>query len=217
MISKDITERKQAEEKLKQSYEKLRETMEGTFNALAAVTESRDPFTAGHQRRIIQLACAIGREMELDEDRIDGIRVAGTLHDIGKISVPVEILNKPGILSEMEMNLIKTHSQAGFEILSKIESPWPIDRIVQQHHERYNGSGYPDSLSGEEILLEARIIGVADVVEAISSRRPYRESKGIGQALKEISENRGILYDPDVVEVCLKLFSEKGFVFVEDG
>jgi len=173
----------------------------------------KDPYRHSHQKRVAQLACAIAREMNLPEEQIEGIRVAGNIHDIGKISVPMEILNKPGRVNKNEFGIIKNHAQAGYDILKTIEFPWPIAQIVLQHHERMDGSGYPQGLSGKDILLEARILGVADVVEAMVSRRPYRPALGIDKALEEISKNRGILYDPEVVDACLKLFTEKRFEF----
>jgi PAS domain S-box-containing protein/putative nucleotidyltransferase with HDIG domain len=209
----DITERKRAEERLRRSFETLRKTLEGTVHALAATAERRDPYTAGHQQRVTHLACAIAKDIDLPEERTEGIRVSGVLHDIGKIYVPAEILNKPGRLTEIEMGLIKTHPQVGYDILKTIEFPWPVAQIVLQHHERIDGSGYPSGLSGEDILLEARILAVADVIEAMASHRPYRPALGIDKALEEISQNRGVLYDPEVVEVCLRLFTQKGFKF----
>jgi putative nucleotidyltransferase with HDIG domain len=185
-----------------------------TATALASAIEKRDAYTAGHQQRVAQLACAIAREMGLKEDQIEGIHVAGVLHDIGKISVPAEILSKPGNLTEIEFSLIKAHPKIGYEILKNIEFPWPVAQITLQHHERMDGSGYPSGLSGEETLLEARILGVADVIEAISSHRPYRPGIGMGKALQEISKNKGVLYDPNIADMALKLFYEKGFKFV---
>lgn len=207
------TERRRTEEKLQQSLEKVRRSLERTVRALAATSERRDPYTAGHQERVARLACAIAQEMDFPGEQIEGIRVTGTLHDIGKICVPGEILNKPGALTEMEMTIIKTHPQIGYEILKIIEFPWPVAQIVLQHHERMNGSSYPRGLIGEAILPEARILAVADVVEAMSSHRPYRPALGVDAALEEISQNRGILYDPEVVDACLKVFTEKGFGF----
>jgi HD-GYP domain-containing protein (c-di-GMP phosphodiesterase class II) len=174
----------------------------------------RDPYTAGHQRRAAQLACAIANEMGLSEDQIEGIRMAGLVHDIGKINVPAEILSKPGRLNDLEFGLIKTHCQVGHNVLNgTIEFPWPVAQIVLQHHERMDGSGYPQGLSGEEIILGARILAVADVVEAMASNRPYRVAPGIERALQEIAQNRSILYDPEVVDACLKLFTEERFKF----
>lgn len=212
-IEIEIAERKQVKAELQQSFERLRRAMEGTIKAIALTVEMKDPYTAGHQRRVTQLACAIAKEMRLSEEQIEGIYMTGVIHDIGKISVPAEILTKPGQLTEIEFSLIKTHPEVGYDILKMIEFPWPIAKIVLQHHERMNGSGYPSGLSGEEILLEARILGVADVVEAMASHRPYRPALGIDRALEEISQNRGVFYDTEVVDACLKLFTEKRFQF----
>ncbi len=206
----DITERKKREEELRQSVDKLRKMMGGIIQAMALTVEIRDPYTAGHQRRVADLARSISQEMGLTKDQIEAVRLAGTVHDLGKISVPAEILSKPGKLSPLEFNLIKVHPRAGYDILKDIEFPWPIARIVLEHHERINGSGYPQGLKGEEILLESRILAVADVVEAIASNRPYRPAFGIEVALEEISQNKGVLYDPEVVDACLRLFREKG-------
>ena len=198
---------------LQQSYKKLQKTMEGTINTVAKIVETRDPYTAGHQLKVSKLATAIAQEMKLPQDKIEGIRITSLIHDIGKISIPAEILSKPTKLSKMEYSLIKDHSQIGYDILKSIEFPWPVAMIILQHHERINGSGYPQGLKGDEILLEAKIIGLADVIEAISSHRPYRPALGIDKALKEISLNKGILYDPEVVDTCLKLFRKKKFKF----
>jgi PAS domain S-box-containing protein len=208
---KDITERKQAEEERKQGFLRLRRSLGQTVNVLASAVELRDRYTAGHQRRVTHLARAIATEMGLSEDQIDAIRMAGAIHDIGKINVPAEILSKPSRLSEMEMNLIRIHPQSGFDILKDVDFPWPVAPIVLQHHERLDGSGYPDSLSADEILLEARILAVADVVEAMCSHRPYRTALGIDKALEEIVEKKGILFDPDAVDACVRLFTKKGF------
>lgn len=209
----DISQRKEAEEALKQSWEKQKKAMEGTVQAMAYTIETRDPYTAGHQKRVTKLACAIAREMKLSADQIDGVRMAGGLHDIGKIYVPAEILSKPGKISPVEYNIIKTHPQVGFDILKSIDFPWPVGEFVLQHHERMDGSGYPKGLKGDEIHLEARILAVADVIEAMSTHRPYRAALSIETALTEVEENMGTLYDPDVVEVCLTLFRKKEFSF----
>lgn len=198
---------------LQESMEKLRKALEGSVRSIALTVEMRDPYTAGHQLRVADLASAIAKEMELSEDQVEGLRMASMIHDIGKISIPAEILSKPGPITDIEFDLIKAHAQTGYDILKTIEFPWPIDRIVLQHHERTNGSGYPLGLSSEDIILEARILGVADVVEAMASHRPYRPALGIDKALEEISKNKGVLYDPVVVEACLRLFEEKGFDF----
>jgi putative nucleotidyltransferase with HDIG domain len=180
---------------------------------MSVTVEMRDPYTAGHQRRVSKLACAIAREIGLPGAQIEGIRMAGEIHDIGKIYVPAEILSKPGKLTDIEFTIIKTHAQVGYDILKNIEFPWPIADIVVQHHERLNGSGYPAGLKGGAILPEANIIIVADVVEAMSSHRPYRPAHGIDTALAEIVQNKGVLYDAAVVDHCVRLFKEKRFSF----
>jgi len=206
-----LNQRRKAEEDLKISFNKLGRALEQTVNALTTTVEMRDPYTSGHQLRVTHLACAIGNQMQLPEDRISGLRIAGLLHDIGKISVPAEILSKPGILTAAERNLFKDHPIVGYEILKGIEFAWPVAEIVQQHHEKIDGSGYPSGLRGDEIYLEAKIICVSDVVEAMSSHRPYRPTMGLEAALMEIEKNKGILYEPSVADACLILFREKGF------
>lgn len=186
---------------------------EGAVQALASLIQMKDPYTDGHQRRVADLACAIAAKMGLSDDRIRGLRLAALVHDIGKITVPAGILNKPGRLTEAEFSLIKGHPRTGYDILKKIDFNWPVADIVLQHHERLDGSGYPQGLRGSEILLEARILGVADVVEAMASHRPYRPARGIARALAEIARNAGVLYDSDVVRACLELFQEGGFRF----
>jgi PAS domain S-box-containing protein len=210
-ISEDITERKQMETERQQNYERLRKTLEATVHAIAVTVETRDPYTAGHQRRVADLSKTIASEMGLATDQIDGLYMASKIHDIGKISVPAEILSKPTKLTHTEFSLIKVHAQSGYEILKDIEFPWSIARMVLEHHERMDGSGYPRNLKGEEILIEARILAVADVVEAMASYRPYRPGLGIDAALAEIEKNRGIFYDDAVADACLRLFREKGF------
>jgi PAS domain S-box-containing protein/putative nucleotidyltransferase with HDIG domain len=212
----DITERNQAEEALQRSYDQLRKTFITTVNTLASTVEMRDPYTAGHQRRVTILACAIAEEMGLTEEQFDGLRLAGLVHDIGKFNVPVEILNKPGRITETELNIIKTHPEAGYNALKEIDFPWPVARVVLQHHERLDGSGYPQGLKDGEIMLEARILAVADVVEAMASHRPYRPALGVEAALHEITMNKGILYDPDVTDVCARLFITKGFALGQE-
>jgi len=202
-----------SELQLKQSYQKLERAMKATIETISKIVEAKDPYTAGHQRRVSQLATAIAKELNFSEDKVEGIRIASLIHDIGKIGLPTEILSKPTTLTDIEFSLIKGHSQMGYDILKSTDFSHPVARIVLQHHERLNGSGYPNHLRGDEILLEARILGVVDVVEAMSSHRPYRPALGIDKALEEISQNKGILYDPKVVEACLKLFKEKGFKF----
>lgn len=210
---RDVTERKKIAWQLEQSLMKLEKTMEDTIQAISSTLETRDPYTAGHQRRVTQLACAMAKAMGLTGDQIDGIRVAGLLHDIGKISIPTEILSKPGRLTETEFAMIKSHAEVGYEILKSIDFDWPIAKTVLQHHERIDGSGYPAGIRGEEILQEARILAVADIVEAMSSHRPYRPSLGLKKALDEISRGAGTLYDPHAVHACLKAFREDGFRF----
>jgi PAS domain S-box-containing protein len=208
---RDITERKKAEERLQEALDSLRKAFSATIQAMVSAVESRDPYTAGHQTRSADLARAIATEMGLPHEKIDGIRVAGSIHDIGKLSIPAEILSKPTKLSKIELSLIKEHARKGYEMLKDVESPWPLAEIVYQHHERMDGSGYPRNLKGDEILMEARILSVADVVEAMASHRPYRPGLGIDAALNEVEKNKGIFYDNAVADACLRLFREKGF------
>lgn len=210
-ILRDITVRKKAEEELKKSLERYQKTFEQTINALVSALERRDPYTAGHQKRVANLAYAIAKEMDLPEEQVEGVRMAGLIHDVGKIQIPTEILIKPNHLSEIEFVMIKMHPQIGYEIVQAIDFPYPVAMIILQHHERMDGSGYPSGLLGEHILQEARILAVADIVEAMSSHRPYRPALGIGKALEEISKHKGFLYDPEPVDACLKLFYEKKF------
>ncbi|MDP2855150.1 MAG: PAS domain S-box protein [Smithellaceae bacterium] len=210
-ISRDITDRKRAEAELKETLESLRKSFGTIIQVMVSAVESRDPYTSGHQIRSADLARAIATEMELPQDVIEGLRMAGSIHDIGKLSIPAEILSKPTKLTNLEFSLIKEHSRKGYEMLKDVESPWPLAEIVHQHHERMDGSGYPRNLKGEEILIEARILMVADVVEAMASHRPYRPGLGIDAALNEIEKNRGIFYDKTVADACLRLFREKGF------
>ena len=191
----------------------LRSSMNSTVEAIASMLELRDPYTAGHERRVAQLASAIGKQMELPERQIEGLHVIGYLHDIGKIAVPAEILSKPVKLTEIEIFLVRTHAKTGYDILKNLEFPWPVAQAVLQHHERLDGSGYPQGLKEEDIILEARILMVADVVEAMASHRPYRSAIGLEAALAEIAANRGKCYDERVVDACISLFSEKGFQF----
>jgi PAS domain S-box-containing protein len=200
----DITNRKESTERTKKA-------LGATVQAIAVTVETKDPYTAGHQRRVADVACAIATEMNLPADQIDGIRMAAAIHDLGKISVPAEILSKPTKLTAIEFSLIKTHSQSGYDILKDIDFPWPVARTVLEHHERMNGSGYPNGLTGDNMLLESRILAVADVVESMASYRPYRPALGIDAALNEIEKNRGTLYDNAVVDACLRLIREKGF------
>lgn len=213
VVEARTAELREREARLRHTLDSLKKTIDGIIYAMALAIEMRDPYTAGHQRRVADLGRAIAGEMGLSEDRLEAVRIAGLLHDLGKISVPAAILSKPGRLSEAEFAIIKSHAQVGYEILREIEFPWPLAEIVHQHHERLDGSGYPQGLAGEEIFLEARIIGVADVVEAMASHRPYRPAVGIDAALEEISKKKDVLYDPEVVDACLRLFRERGFEF----
>jgi HD-GYP domain-containing protein (c-di-GMP phosphodiesterase class II) len=206
-------ERRRAEEKYRESLGKLRRVLDQTVYGLAAALAQRDPCTASHQERVAQLACAIGKEMNLSSDRIAGLRMAAAIHDVGKIHVPVEILARTTELSEAEFAIIRTHPQIGYNVLKHIEFPWPVAQIVLQHHERIDGSGYPNGLSEGELLLEARVLSVADVVEAMASHRPYRPALGIDTALSAISEQQGKLYDSPIVDVCLDLFEKKVLEF----
>ncbi|MGC1404183.1 MAG: PAS domain S-box protein, partial [Thermodesulfobacteriota bacterium] len=208
---KDVTDRKKAERQLQDTLERLRKAFGSIIQVMVSAVETRDPYTAGHQLRSADLARAIAEEMGVSQEKIDGIRMAGSIHDIGKLSIPSEILSKPTKLTDIEFSLIKEHSQKGYDILKNVESPWPLAEMIYQHHERIDGSGYPRNLKGDDILMEARILAVADVVEAISSHRPYRPAHSIDEALDEISKNRGILYDSEVVDACLRLFREKGY------
>jgi putative nucleotidyltransferase with HDIG domain len=212
-VVSDISERKRNEEELRRSSEKLQRAMNSTIDSMASIAEARDPYTAGHQQRVARLAVAIARELNLSEEQIEGIRVAGALHDIGKISVPAEILSKPGRLRKSEFELVKDHAEIGYGLLKMIEFSRPVAQIVLQHHERMDGSGYPGGLTGEQILIEARIMGVADVIESMSSHRPYRPAFSIEKALLEIIMKKDILYDASVVEACVRLFNDKGFKF----
>jgi len=210
---RDITDRIKFEEDLIRSHTKLETIFAGTVEALAVMTEKRDQYTAGHQQRVASLAVAIAREMGMGEDTIGNINIAATLHDIGKLYVPLDILNQTGKLTDIEYLFIKTHPAAGYDILKSIPFDAPIAEIILQHHERMDGSGYPRGLCGDEILIEARIIAVADVVEAMVSHRPYRQAMGVDQALEEIRANAGRLYDSTVVEACVDLFHNHGFSF----
>lgn len=208
-VYNDITEQKKTEMELKQSMLELRKNLAGTIQAMAMTVETRDPYTAGHQRRTSDIARNIARQMKLSKREVDGIRMAGVIHDLGKISIPAEILSKPGKIGETEFSLIKHHPQTGYDILKGIDFKWPVAEIVRQHHERIDGTGYPFGLKGDQIRIEAKIIGVADVIEAMSSHRPYRPSLGINKAFAEIMQNSGTLYDADVVDATVNLFSRK--------
>jgi putative nucleotidyltransferase with HDIG domain len=213
MLFNDVTENIIAEQQLKQSFEMLKKSTGDIVQAMSSTSEMRDPYTAGHQKRVKELAVAIGHQLNITKEQLEGLKFAGIIHDIGKISVPSDILSKPGKISSMEFEVIKNHSQVGFDLLSTIEFPWPISKIVLQHHERMDGSGYPNGLVGEEILLEARILSVADVVEAMTSHRPYRAALGIEKALHEIELHKNDSYDSNVVDACITLFKEDKFSF----
>ena len=200
-----------SERQLQESLGSLKQTMEGTVHAMAAALEMRDLYTSGHQKRVAALGVAIGQEMSLSQDMIDGIRMGGVLHDLGKIAVPAEILSKPARLSNLEYGIIQEHPKVGHDIIKGIQFPWPVAQIMLQHHERVDGSGYPQGLTGENTLLEARIIGVADVIEAMASHRPYRPALGVAKALEEIQTNMGGHYDSGVAGACFKLFYERGY------
>ncbi|MEW6688853.1 MAG: PAS domain S-box protein [Pseudomonadota bacterium] len=207
----DVTELRRAEEEIERKVAQLEQAMHSTIDLVATIGELRDPYTHGHERRVGELAAAIAAEMGLEANRVEGVRIAGYLHDVGKIGVPAEILAKPARLSRPEFDLVKEHAQQGYEILKAVEFPWPVAQAAWQHHERLDGSGYPRGLKGEEIILEARILAVADVIEAMSSHRPYRPGHGIDAALVEIEHKRGSLFDPGAVDACLRLFREKGY------
>ncbi|MBW2063721.1 MAG: HD domain-containing protein [Deltaproteobacteria bacterium] len=198
---------------LRLALKNVQRSVEGIIHAMALAIETRDPYTAGHQARVTKLAMSIGKKLQLPSKQIEGIRMAGMIHDVGKIAVPAEILSKPGGLSDIEFSLIKTHPTIGYHILKDIDFPYPVAQIVLQHHERLDGSGYPGGISREEILVQAKIIAVADVVEAMASHRPYRPSLGLEKALLEINDKKGILYDPEIAEICINLFKDNGFSF----
>jgi putative two-component system response regulator len=206
-----LATKRKAEDEREAAYQALDKALNDSITAMSKIVEIRDPYTAGHQTRVANLSVAIARELKLPEEHVKYIRIAALIHDIGKIYIPSDILSKPGKLRDMEWQLIKIHAQGSYDILKTIEFPWPIAQIAWQHHERLDGSGYPNGLDGDHILLEAKILAVADVVEAMSSYRPYRPALGIEKALEEISLNRGVFYDSAVVDACLKLFSEKSF------
>ncbi len=203
----------QVDKKLKQSYKKFQKIIEGTANIITKVVETRDPYSIGHQQRVSKLATAIAQEMKLPQDKIGGTKIASLVHDIGKVNLPTEIISKPSKLIEVEFNLIKNYPKVGYDILKKVDFPWPIAEIVLQHQEKIDGSGYPRGLKGDKICIEAKILGVANVVEAMSSYKSYRPALSISEALAEISKNKNILFDPEVVDTCIKLFKEKDFKF----
>lgn len=213
ILINDITQSIIAEEKLKNSFQLLQNSTEDIILAMSSTSEMRDPYTAGHQKRVAELALAIAEKMSIPDRQKEGVRFASIIHDIGKISVPSDILSKPGKITNMEYEIVKNHCKIGFDLLDKIKFPWPISQIVLQHHERIDGEGYPNGLKNGDILLEARIISVADVVEAMTSHRPYRAALGIEKALDEISKFKNVKYDINVVDACIELFANKEFAF----
>jgi HD-GYP domain-containing protein (c-di-GMP phosphodiesterase class II) len=213
VYAQDITVLRQAEEDVLRHAEQLQRTVQGAVLAMSHMVESRDPYTAGHERRVAELATAIGAEMGMGGEQVVALRLAGTIHDIGKIAVPAEILSKPGRLSEIEFSIIQAHPTTGFDILADVDFGSPVAEMVLQHHERLDGSGYPRELSGEQISLEARILAVADVVEAMSSHRPYRAAPGTEAALTEVRAHAGTKFDAEVVAACARLIEEQGFQF----
>jgi PAS domain S-box-containing protein len=210
-VARDVTERKKAEADIRRYVEQIRTAFTSAVQVATIISEMRDPYTAGHERRVAEIAAAISIEIGFDKERQEGMLVGGHLHDVGKITIPAEILSKPGKLTELEFLMIKQHAQASYDVLKGVKFPWPVAQIALQHHERMDGSGYPRGLKGDTILLEARIMAVADVTEAMSSHRPYRPGLGIDKALAEIERGRGTAYDADVADACLKLFREKGY------
>ena len=205
-VVRDITERKQLEAELKKSQDSV-------ITVITAMLEKKDYYTVGHQRRVAKLACSIARELNFSEEKISQIKTAAEIHDIGKISLPVEILTKSNPLTDLERGIIKTHPQVAYDILKSVDFPWPVSIMVMQHHERIDGSGYPRGIPGKGILPEAKIIAIADVVEAVASHRPYRPRLGLDAAMNEVEKNSGKLYDPDSARACLRLFREKSFIF----
>lgn len=213
LLKREIAERRMVESRLKSSLTSLEKTIEGTINTISSIVDMRDPYTGGHQKHVAQLSRAIAVETGLSDEQTQGIYFAGLIHDIGKLAIPIEILVKPGVISQLEAMIIRTHAQAGWEILKEIEFPWPIAQIVLQHHERMNGAGYPAGLEGKHILKEARIIAVADVVESMTFHRPYRPALGMDKALEEITKGAGVLYDADAVAACTKIIRSTDFRF----
>ncbi|MCX7247211.1 MAG: HD domain-containing protein, partial [Burkholderiales bacterium] len=211
LSARDVTEKRRADRQILDQIEQLKSSVMSTVEVATVLNEMRDPYTAGHERRVAAIAAAIGAHLGFDENRQEGLRVAGHLHDVGKVIVPSEILSKPGKLGALEYQMIQGHAQAGFDVLKNVKFPWPVAEVALQHHERMDGGGYPQGLKGEAILLEARIMAVADVVEAMSSHRPYRSGLGIEEALAEVEGGGGTKYDRTVVEACLTLFREKGY------
>lgn len=197
-------------QELEQNLERLQSTLDGVVDAMSRVVEMRDPYTSGHQQRVSRLAGAIARRLALPDEQINGIRMVGRIHDIGKVIIPSEILCKPGALNGLEFEMMKNHAQAGYDILNNIEFPWPVADVVLQHHERMDGSGYPNGLTGDAICREARVLAVADVLESMATHRPYRPALGLDLAIEELQRHRGDLYDTDVVDACIDLVQGEG-------
>lgn len=219
LIGRTITyavERKAIEMERQQSAERMKRVLLQTVKAVSLTLEMRDPYTAGHQRRVAQLASAIGERLGLPRDQLEGLHTGALIHDLGKINVPSDFLSRPGKLSDAAFGVIKSHPDVGAEIVEGIDFPWPVSVMIRQHHERLDGSGYPGGLRGDQIILEARILAVADVVEAISSHRPYRPSLGLDAALREIQDRAGSAYDPAVVEACLAVIRDNGNAVFRD-
>jgi len=214
-LEQSESERKRTDEARQKSLEQLRRAVETIIQVLVMAVEVKDPYTAGHKRRVTNLARTIATEMDLPQEKIEGLRLAGVIHDVGKITLPTEVLSKPTKMSDIEISLISQHVRLGYDILKDVESSWPMAEIVYQHHEQMDDSGYPRNLKREEILIEARILAMADVVEAMASNRPYRPALGIDKALEEIEKNKGTLYDDAVADACLRLFREKRFQLAE--
>jgi PAS domain S-box-containing protein len=212
LVVRDITQQVEYDRRIQESMDTLTRAMYGTIEAITKTVETRDPYTAGHQKKVADIAKEIAKDMGLSRDIIESVNLAGQIHDLGKIAIPSEILNKPGRINEIEFALIKTHSAMGYEIMKNIDFPWPIADIVLQHHEKLDGSGYPNGLKGDQILIQARIISVADVLEAMASHRPYRAALGLDAAFAELQKNSGTHFEPAVVESCIRLFKEKGFI-----
>jgi len=212
-LEKKVVKDNRLERELQQSYEKLQKFIEGIAYVITEIVEIRDPYLIGHHQRVSKLATAIAQEMKLPQDKIKGVKIASLVHDVGKVNLPTQIVSKPSKLVEVEFNLLRNHPRTGYEILKKIDFPWPIAEIVFQHQEKIDGSGFPRGLKGGKILIEAKVLGVANVVEAMSSYKSYRPALSIDEALAEISKNKNILFDPEVVDACLRLFKEKGFKF----
>ena len=210
-MAQDVSEKQRAEQEIRQYLAELEVAFMSSVEVATRLGELRDPYTAGHQRRVSDIAAAIGAELGWDERRREGLRVAGFLHDVGQITVPAEVLAKPGKLSPIAYQLVQGHAQAGYDVLKGVKFPWPVAEVALQHHERMDGSGYPQCLKGDEILLEARVMAVADVIEAMASHRPYRAALGLARALEEITRGRATRYDGAVVDACLRLFREKGY------